>query len=86
MNAPSPGFATITDIKVANVSALVGGIEDAYGFNANAVGQHLDLPTLTPANRLTVSGQYTGLVPTGFTTATAYTFVASFRGPASIVA
>lgn len=87
MNAPAPAFATIDDIKVANVSVLVGGLEDAFGFNANGVGQHLDMPTLTPANKLTVSGNYSGLLPSGgFVTATPFIFVASFRGPASIVA
>jgi hypothetical protein len=87
MNAPAPGFATIDDIKVANVSVLVGGEEDAYGFNANGVGQQLDMPTLTPANKLSVSGSYSGLLPSGgYVTATPFKFIASFRGPASIVA
>jgi len=86
VNAPVPGFATISDIKVANVSVGVGGTLDAYQFNANGVGQTLDMPTLTPANRARVTGNYTGITPTGYTAAAAFLVVASFTGPASIVA
>jgi len=86
MNAPSPGFATITEIKVANVSVTVGGVEDAFDYSAIAVGVGLDMPTLSPANRATVLGNYTGFVPPGFVGGTSYVFVANFKGPASIVA
>ena len=86
MNAPSPGFATISEIKVANVSVTVGGIADAFEYNANGVGQSLDLPTLSPANRATVLGNYTGFVPPGFVGGASYLFAISFKGPASIVA
>lgn len=85
-NSPVPGFATISDIKVANVSVGVGGTLDAFQFNANGVGQTLDMPTLSPANRARVTGNYTGLTPTGYTAAAAYTMVVAFTGPASIVA
>lgn len=86
MNAPSPGFATIREIKVANVSVTVGGISDAFDYSSLGVGQTLDMPTLTPANRASVSGDYTGFVPPGFVGGSAYLFAASFKGPASIVA
>lgn len=86
MNAPNYGFATVSEIKVANVSVTVGGTNDAYQFNANGVGQHLDMPTLSPSNRARVAGGYTGYVPPGFTQGSAYLFCASFTGPASIVA
>jgi hypothetical protein len=86
MNAPTPGFATITELKVANVSVTVGGIADAFQFSAQAVGQTLDMPTLSPANRATVLGAYTGFVPPGFVGGSPYLFTASFTGPASIVA
>lgn len=87
MNAPSTMFAFVQEIKVANVSVTVGsGLEDAYNYNANGVGQTLDMPTLSPANRATVLGSYTGYVPPGFVAATATTFSCSFRGPASIMA
>ena len=86
MNAPSPGFVTINELKVANVSVTVGGIEDAFGYNANGVGQSLDMPTLSPANRASCLGNYTGFVPPGFVGGASYLFCVSFKGPASIVA
>ncbi len=85
MNAPAPGFATITDIKVANVSVLVGGTDDAYNYNANGVGQTMDMPTLDPANRARVSGNYSGFVPPGYVVAGSYIFVCSFKGPSKVV-
>jgi hypothetical protein len=85
-NAPVPMFATLSQLSVANVNVLVGGIFDAFDFNANGVEQHLDLPTLTPANRATVSGNYLGTVPPGMVGGTSVTFAVSFKGPASVIA
>jgi hypothetical protein len=86
MNAPSPGFVTINEIKVANVSVTVGGIGDAFEYSPIGVGMTLDMPTLSPANRASVQGAYTGFVPPGFVGGAAFAFVTSFKGPASIVA
>jgi hypothetical protein len=86
MNVPSPGFILVTDARVANVSFVVGGSIDAWQFNANAVGESLDVPTLTPANRATWTGSYTGLVPTPLSGTGSYTVIMAFTGPASIVA
>lgn len=87
MNAPSPLYAFIQEIKVANVSVSVGsGVEDAFNYSAQGVGQSLDMPTLSPANRATVFGTYTGFVPPGFVGGTASFFTVSFKGPSSIVA
>jgi hypothetical protein len=86
-NAPAPMFAYLQEIKVANVSVTVGsGLEDAYAYNANGVGQSLDMPTLSPANRATVLGSYTGFVPPGYVQGSNQYFTVSFKGPASIVA
>ena len=85
-NVVSPGMVTLSDVRVANVSFTVGGLIDAWQWNANAVGQHLDVPTLTPANKATFSGSYTGLVPSPLSGTGAYPFILSFTGPASIVA
>jgi hypothetical protein len=85
-NAVSPAFVLISDARVANVSFTVGGLIDSWQWNANAVGQSLDVPTLTPANKASFSGQYTGLVPMPLSGTGAYTFILSFSGPASIVA
>lgn len=86
MNAPSAGFVTISEMKVANVSVTVGGTADAIEYSATAVDSHLDMPTLTPANRATVLGSYTGFVPPSYVAASAYLFTISFKGPASVIA
>jgi hypothetical protein len=86
MNAPAVGFITIDNLKVANVSVLVGGTADAFEYNANGVGQHLDMPTLSPANRATATGAYTGTTPAPLTGTGAYLFVVGLKGPASITA
>ena len=86
MNAPTPMYAFVQEIKVANVSVTIGtGLEDAFNYNANGVGQQLDMPTLSPANKATVLGSYTGYIPPGFVGATATYFSVSFRGPSTIV-
>lgn len=87
VNAPSPGFVFLSEIKVANVSVSIGGgVEDAFNYNPTGVDMTLDMPTLTPANRASLRGTYSGFVPPGYVGAAAYTLSASFKGPASIVA
>lgn len=85
MNAPGPMFAFIQEIKVANVSVTVGtGLEDAFNYNANGVGQSLDMPTMEPANKATVLGSYTGAIPPGFVGGTATYFSVTFKGPSTM--
>lgn len=87
MNAPTTNYVFINEIKVANVSVTVGsGAEDAFNYNALGVGQSLDMPTLSPANRATVLGTYTGYVPPGFAAGMATQFSVTFKGPASVIA
>jgi len=86
-NAPGPMFAFLNSIQVSNVNGVVGtGVEDAYDYNANGVGQTLDMPTIEPAQRATVVGSYTGLVPTGIPLGLSTFFTVSFKGPAEMVA
>jgi len=85
-NVVSPGMVFITDGRVANVSFTVGGMIDAWQWNANGVGQQLDVPTLTPANKASFSANYTGIVPSPLSGTTSYIFSLAFTGPASIVA
>ena len=85
-NAPAPGFVLIDTIQVANVSATVGMATNAFSYSAVAQGSLLNLPTLSPANRALVSGSYSGYAPPGFTAPMPFTFVATFQGPAEIVA
>jgi hypothetical protein len=84
MNAPAPNFVLLTGLQVANVNAFVGDTEDAFTYSALAQGVALDLPTLEPANRLTVSGNYTGFIPPGYATGFSYTFIATVQGPSTI--
>lgn len=85
-NVPSVAFCLIDRLQVANVGVIVGGRADAYQYNANGVGQSLDLPTLNPSNQAAVSGEYTGYVPPGFVAGTAFTLCVGLTGPANIVA
>jgi hypothetical protein len=84
-NAPVPNFVLLDGIQVANVNVLVGGTEDAYTYAATAQGVMLDLPTLDPANRATVSGLYTGLLPPGYAAEFPFLFITTFQGPSTIV-
>ena len=86
MNAPSPGFATIQDIKVANVSATVGGNSDAFEYSPLAVGTALNIPTISSSTRATVLGVYSGFVPPGFTPGATYPFTVTFQGIAEMTA
>ncbi len=85
-NAPVPMFATLSEIKVANVAVTVGGGNsiDAYELNANGQGQEMDLPTIEPSNKATVVGAYNGLVPPGFLGGSSVVFVVSLTGPSSM--
>lgn len=83
-NSPSPGFVLITDIKVANVSVTQGDDTDSYQLNPNSWGMQYDIPTLSPANRVTVLGASSSAVPSGFNTSDSFPFIITFLGPASM--
>lgn len=87
-NVPGPNFVFLTLIQVANVVVTVGqgNFEDANDYAANAVGTMLDLPTLSPQNRATIAGQYTGFVPPAYINGSTSQFCMSFKGWAEIVA
>lgn len=86
MNAPSAQFVLVSEIKVANVSATSGASDDAINYAATAVDQQLSLPTLSPQNKVTVLGQYTGFAPPPFVAPMTYTFSVGFKGWSSMVA
>jgi hypothetical protein len=86
INAPAPGFLTVVDIKVANVSVQVGGVADAWDFNALGVGQSLDMPTIEPANQASFIGTYSGYTPPGFVSGSTYALAITFKGPSSMAA
>jgi len=81
---PTPQFVLLNVVRMANVEVIIGsGLVDAFQFNANGVGQAMDLPTLSPANRATLAGNYTGFAG-GFPAAFPYTLTASFIGPSAL--
>lgn len=80
------GFGTLSSIKVANVGVIVGGVKDMSDFAATAFDTHLDVPTLSPANRVVATGNYSGRTPPGYAPASLFTLCISYTGPASMVA
>jgi hypothetical protein len=85
MNTPAPGFVALTEIKVSNISVTVGpGPSDAFFFNAGGVGVALDMPTLSPANRATVTGNSSVYVPPGYVVGTNFPFSVAFVGIAEM--
>lgn len=85
-NAPAPAFALFSELKVANVAVTQGDSADGWFWNANGWGVQLDLPTLSPANRVTALGVTTTLVPAGFVAGASFPLTLSFTGPASMAA
>lgn len=84
-NIAQPGFVTITEGKVANVSWTVGGSTDAYVFNPISTSSRMSLPPLTPANQATVLANYTGMPIIGLTTYTgSFPFSVTFSGHATV--
>jgi len=83
-NIGAPGFVYIDDVKVANVSVTQGDSIDAWQLNPNSWGQQFDIPTLSPANRVTVIGHNTTAIPTGFSASDAYKVILMFLGPTSM--
>jgi hypothetical protein len=86
-NAPCPAFAYISAITAANLNATIGGSYlDAYTLNPNGVDQELDIPLLTPAIPVVVTGVYSGFTPPGYADGQSFRLSAAFSGPASMVA
>lgn len=81
-NPPIPGFAYMTSLRMANVNVSVGsGSEDLFNYSAYATLRELDMPTLTPANKATVTGTTTAVVPPAYLSAATYTLTVNFKGP-----
>jgi hypothetical protein len=84
-NAPQPMFATISELKMANVSVSIGGgAIDAYQWNANGQGQELDMPTLEPSNRARATGTYYGGAVAGVANGSLMPFCLTFVGPSRL--
>lgn len=85
-NAPAPAFALFSELKVANIAVTQGDAADGWFWNANGWGVQMDLPTLSPANRITALGTTTTLIPVGFVAGASFPLTLSFTGPASMAA
>lgn len=85
MNAPAMNFVLLDGLQIANVNVFVGETEDAFTYSAQAQGVMLDLPTLDPANRATVSGSYTGFIPPGYASEFSFQFITTLQGPSTLV-
>lgn len=84
MNAPVLGMVLVNTLQIANVNVFIGTTEDAGNYNNVSQGVHLDLPRLDPQNRATCSGNYTGVLPPGYTAGFDYTFIVTLQGPATL--
>ena len=63
-NVPCQGFVSFLTIQVANVAITIGNATDAFTYTHNATGQ-IDCPTICPANRVILTGTYSGRCPSG---------------------
>lgn len=83
-NTPWPGFVTISNMRIANVNVTIGtGVADASSWAGNSFNTELNLPTMSPAQRAVVQGNYTGFVPPGYAGAAGFTFTVQLIGNAS---
>jgi hypothetical protein len=83
-NAPAPGFVTLDSLQIANVNVFVGTTEDAYTYGSASQNVVLDLPRLDPQNRATASGDYSGMLPVGFSSGMSFKFVVTLQGPSTL--
>ena len=79
-NVSTPFFVELTTIQVSNVNILVGGAEDAYIYNPQGQNIVLQLPTIEPAFRVTMTGDYSGQTPASYLVDSFFTFRLSFQG------
>lgn len=83
-NAPAQGFVSLDSLQIANVNVFVGTTEDAFTYSAQAQNVVLDLPRLDPQNRATASGDYSGMLPIGFSNGTLFKFIVTLQGPSTL--
>src|SRR5208337_876784 len=84
MNAPGVGFATVSNLLIANVATTIGGAEDAFAYSATSFSNEVDYPTLPPSQKATMTGNYTGFAPAPLFNGQSYTFSVRFSGVSTI--
>jgi hypothetical protein len=85
-NAPLEGWGTLKQIQLANVNVIVGGVVDMFDFSSRAMDAEMDLPTLSPANAVQVSGRYSGLLAASYIAGADFIWALSLKGPSNMVA
>jgi hypothetical protein len=79
-NVSIPFMIEMSSLQIANVNVLIGGGEDAWVYNPMAQNVVLQLPTVEPAYRVTLTGDYTGTVPQGFSLTATFNFRLGLQG------
>lgn len=85
-NAPCENFVLLSQLQVSTVNAIIGGLADAWQFNANGQGQELDLPTVGPEISVSIAGTYLGTATPQFAPTQKYVFIVGINGPATLTA
>ena len=79
-NIPIPFMMELDTLQVSNVNVLIGSGEDAWVYNPAAQNVVLQLPTVEPAFRETLTGFYTGVDPGGYTPGLPFNFRTGLQG------
>ncbi len=61
LNVWSPGVLLLHRLELGGVNVLLGNMVDAWWFNANAVGSHIDVMMLARYHEVVLEGEYTGM-------------------------
>ena len=79
-NIPIPFMMEMDTLQVSNVNVLIGSGEDAWTYNPQAQNVVLQLPTVEPAFRVTLTGFYTGVYPSGYQSGNPFNFRTGLQG------
>ena len=79
-NIPIPFMMELDTLQVSNVNVLIGSGEDAWTYNPQAQNVVLQLPTVEPAFRVTLTGFYTGVYPSGYQNGNPFNFRTGLQG------
>lgn len=79
-NIPIPFMMELDTLQVSNVNVLIGSGEDAWVYNPQAQNVVLQLPTVEPAFRVTLTGFYTGTYPAGYQAGNPFNFRTGLQG------
>jgi hypothetical protein len=92
LNVPCPGMVLLRKVTIAGIDLIHGVMADAWTWNPNAVGVHMDALEAEGGD-VSISGLYTGLIPfmvsekgiAPYPPNMAYTVTAVLIGPAILI-